>query len=311
MYRFGLFCFVLLFSTTSYARNDGRQNQFPHGNTITCNACHTQPNRGITEFGFDAYEAASEGPIDWPKLAAMDSDGDGYSNGLELGDPDANWRVGDPAPSGDYWNPGFKDENPCGNDKLESVEDCDGGVGNTVTCQSLGLGIGKVRCSDLCKFDTSACFVCGDGEVDPNTEECDGSNFDGESCQTLGFKEGTLACNTLCKIDDSDCSGVADTCGDEVIQMPEECDGSDLGGKTCESLELEGGMLSCSTTCRYYTGECIGKKSDVIPKTTTPNESSDSTEIIGEGRCNTLGRSNSVFCLLVFLAIFSFRKSRN
>jgi hypothetical protein len=45
-----------------------------------------------------------------------------------------------------------------------------------------------------------------------------------------------------------------DLCGDGVIDdASEQCDGSDLGGATCESLGLGSGSLTCSKQgCRIY-----------------------------------------------------------
>jgi cysteine-rich repeat protein len=53
-----------------------------------------------------------------------------------------------------------------------------------------------------------------------------------------------------------DGSGV---CGDGVLGGGEECDGEDLGGATCESVSggFEGGLLKCSSSCRFDTSECI------------------------------------------------------
>ena len=296
----------------------GRQSQFPHGNTIQCDACHTEPNRGITDFGFDAYAAAANGTIDWSELAAMDSDKDGYSNGVELGDPNGTWRQGDAQPSGAFWNPGVRDDNPCGNNNLEDGEDCDGGVDNSVTCQSLGLGVGTVRCSNLCKFETSFCVVCGDGKINPNLEECEGSDFEGETCENLGFTEGALTCNAECKIDSSGCSGIPDTCGDAQLQPAEECDGSQLDGKTCALLGFDGGTLSCSASCRHDTSACFGDP-PVTNDDMGTNPTSDSgnsgnsetpNEIIGEGTCST-SDNPAPFALVFLLFAISFFIRKN
>ena len=292
LFRFGFFTLLLLLATPAFARS-GRQNLLPHGNSLQCAACHTEPNRGITNFGFDSYAVLRNGAIDWAALSAMDSDKDGYSNGVELGDPNGNWRPGMAQPSGAFWNPGVKNENPCGNDNLESVEDCDGGVDNTVTCQSLGLGIGTVRCSNLCKFETSFCVVCGDDKINPNLEECEGSDFGGESCRTLGFKAGNLTCNAECEIDDSGCSGVSDDCGDDQLQSPEECDGNQLGGKTCALLGFDGGPLNCSAACRHDTSQCFGDQPPTRDMGSMPTYSGTddppTNEVLGKGSCSTNG----------------------
>lgn len=68
--------------------------------------------------------------------------------------------------------------------------------------------------------------------------------------------------------DDSD-SGICDTkthteiieepyvpvCGDGVIEGDEECDGSNLGGETCESKGYDGGALLCNS-CSFEVSEC-------------------------------------------------------
>jgi hypothetical protein len=37
---------------------------------------------------------------DWAAVCSLDSDGDGLTNGQELGDPTCTWKVGDPSPNG-------------------------------------------------------------------------------------------------------------------------------------------------------------------------------------------------------------------
>jgi hypothetical protein len=42
-------------------------------------------------------------------------------------------------------------------------------------------------------------------------------------------------------------------CGDGQIQAPEECDGDNLGGATCESIGLGPGELACTSGCYFNT----------------------------------------------------------
>ena len=44
-------------------------------------------------------------------MASLDSDGDGVSNGAELGDPDGIWVVGDPDPANPF-APGDPESTP-------------------------------------------------------------------------------------------------------------------------------------------------------------------------------------------------------
>ena len=54
--------------------------------------------------------AGFAGDVVWgPELAALDSDGDGATNGMELGDPDGTWVAGDADPEGEAFAPGDPD----------------------------------------------------------------------------------------------------------------------------------------------------------------------------------------------------------
>eukprot|EP00759_Apiculatamorpha_spiralis_P024267 PhF_6_TR27863/c0_g2_i1/m.40739 len=45
-------------------------------------------------------------------LCNMDSDGDGFTNGVELGDGKCTWKSGDPDPPGPVYHPGFATDSP-------------------------------------------------------------------------------------------------------------------------------------------------------------------------------------------------------
>ncbi len=85
-----------------------RVTQIPNG---SCGACHVDPNgRGaLTAFGDEINKnylmpSGRLGRVNWnAALAMLDSDGDGVSNGRELGDPDGD---GTPDPSIEVTNPG-------------------------------------------------------------------------------------------------------------------------------------------------------------------------------------------------------------
>lgn len=47
------------------------------------------------------------------------------------------------------------------------------------------------------------------------------------------------------------------TCGDGIIQEGEDCDASDVGTGTCQSLGFDTGRLVCSSSCKYDTGLCV------------------------------------------------------
>ena len=85
-----------------------RVRQVPNGSAASCNTCHTAGGGSpLNPFGLEIVTnfltaAGPAGDVLWgPELAALDSDGDGASNGVELGDPEGAWVAGDPDPEGD------------------------------------------------------------------------------------------------------------------------------------------------------------------------------------------------------------------
>jgi len=51
-------------------------------------------------------------------------------------------------------------------------------------------------------------------------------------------------------------SGSEPICGDGMLGVGEECDGSDLAGKTCESFGWEAGTLACNPDCTFFADAC-------------------------------------------------------
>ena len=75
-----------------------RVGQLPNGSVLGCASCHVNPSGGgaLTPFGTDINNnylvpSGRTGVVQWNAMLAMrDSDGDGVSNGQELGDPDGD-----------------------------------------------------------------------------------------------------------------------------------------------------------------------------------------------------------------------------
>ncbi len=143
----------------------------------------------------------------------------------------------------------------CGNNVREGEELCDGEDLAGETCRTQGFYAGSLSCFEDCSgFDTSLCTgYCGDETINGD-EICDGSNLGGQTCESLGYHEGgDLACLEDCSgFDTSGCLG--GYCGDGIINGDEICDGLDLAGQTCESVDsiYHGGTLACRLDCTEF-----------------------------------------------------------
>src|SRR5690242_17205318 len=73
-------------------------SQVPNGSVNSCSTCHGASGPpALNPFG----NAFLNNNANWDKtLASQDSDGDGYSNGTELGDPQGVWTPGSANPAG-------------------------------------------------------------------------------------------------------------------------------------------------------------------------------------------------------------------
>ena len=108
----------------------------------------------------------------------------------------------------------------CGDGIVEGFESCD--CGGTTDCSFEELDMmgcedvmdpvsgnlfdgGVLSCNLSCQFDTTGCFVCGDG-VKEDSEPCDGTEFGDSTCGSEGFLGGVLQCNPDCSLDTSMCT---------------------------------------------------------------------------------------------------------
>ncbi len=184
-------------------------------------------------------------------------------------------------------------EGRCGDGivQTEYDEECEAGV-STLSCEELEQGTGTAACDGNCRYDFSGCIpdtVCGDGTIE-GLEQCEGSNLNETTCADLGYYGGTLACDDNCYFDISSCAAVG-RCGDNSAQTGwgEECDGVDLLGTSCESLNYYGGTLICSDECRLDTGDCeaTGRCGDGIIQAGF-GETCEGTDLNG-ATCENLG----------------------
>ena len=99
---------------------------------------------------------------------------------------------------------------------------------------------------------------CGNDLRDPG-ELCDGSDLAGLDCESVvtGSPGGTLSCTANCLgLDASGCLPPPE-CGNDIIEVGEECDGSALGGAACTDFGFYGGALACDSGCAVDVSGCI------------------------------------------------------
>lgn len=160
----------------------------------------------------------------------------------------------------------------------ELCEQCDGAALDGRSCAGF-RGTGTLVCSNGCTFDRTSCDgICGNGRLDP-AEACDVDSWTyqpilpaGLSCDALGLGGGELYCGFTggsvetpfgravavgCELNTYNCEhwSPEGTCGNGRRESPEECDGDDLGGTTCEELGVSGD-LGCTSDCRYDFAHC-------------------------------------------------------
>lgn len=110
---FGALTLLTTVETSALARST-RVEQVPNGGVFRCLTCHDQQTGGpLNVFGTQVEDTlVGSGPtatVDWPAVAPLDADGDGRTNGEELGDPDGD-GVADAG--ADVTNPGVDDREP-------------------------------------------------------------------------------------------------------------------------------------------------------------------------------------------------------
>ena len=171
----------------------------------------------------------------------------------------------------------------CGNTIVNEGEVCDGskdcvtskGYDGTQECNAL--------CTDLLNGPTTECVPfgsCGDGALQDSEngglEECEVG--DSIECTTVDGYAGTRTCHENdgssleCRFD----ACVTDfSCGDESVDGPEQCDGTNLG-VTADGIEndcvglnqgFDGGTLGCRPAgvgqCTFDVSQCLRPQVDV------------------------------------------------
>lgn len=174
-----LFCGFGQFLITADAEGRSfRSVQLPNGERFDCATCHVNNVGGarnsfgqdVEEMGLSGVGGESTQDTVWAAVCNIDSDGDGYTNGVELGDPACTWEIDDPNPNFTPSRPGDSNSTPCGNGTIEGEEMCDGANLNETTCVDLGLPDGGLGCNVDCTFNTVNCIEAPPNNPNPNNQ---------------------------------------------------------------------------------------------------------------------------------------------
>lgn len=132
----------------------------------------------------------------------------------------------------------------CGNDTLDSWEQCDGALLGEATCAP--DEVGAPVCDEWCRLDRTACTRCGNGVVDEG-EACDDALGDA-ACLPPDTDPAHHRTCQACSWSDLQC----DVCGNGRIDddRGEQCEGG-VGTATCRSLGRLDGDLHCGPQCTF------------------------------------------------------------
>jgi len=156
----------------------------------------------------------------------------------------------------------------CGNGVQDPGEDCDGTDFSGHPCYvapSDSPTTDPLKCLSNCTIEGGECYPqppCADGR------ECDGPMTCQEYAVLTGwpadhYVSGRVPCDAeSCMVTStSQCALNHAHCGNGILEPEwgETCDGSDLGGATCQSAGFPFGSMRCSQSCQLATfSSCYG-----------------------------------------------------
>ena len=262
------------------------------GTVRPCITCHNNPDGGsgcMTPPCFNPFGTAfdANGRMWDSTLAAGDADGDGYTNGEELGDPTGVWRAGMATPDtcDCAVRPGFPTFTPGDTDADMDGYCC---IGNDMDgngdCLGSGENDGSIDCDEMDPMANS-----GTAEMCTNTvdNDCDGSP--------------TLL--------DSDCATVVDRDGDGFCPMGQDMNGDrDCidAGENDGSIDCDDDQVTVSPAAGENCLDGLDNDCDMMVDALDSDCTSDSDadmdgycpigrDIDGNGDCNGPGENTAGF----------------
>ena len=142
----------------------------------------------------------------------------------------------------------------------------------------------------------SASIACEDGRVCPSSTVCE------ETHHLCVIPDQLVSCvgqsdNTACMVNDTpaqcqDQVCLPTACGDGIVTGQEECDGTNLDGKTgCKDLGFyNDGPIACDARCAFDVTQCHGICGDGV---LDPDESCDRDQLGANSDCTQLGYYDS------------------
>ncbi len=102
-----------------------------------------------------------------------------------------------------------------------------------------------------------------DTDPDPDTTSADSDSTSGDPNTTSSTTDEPA---TSSSSGEEMTSSTGRVCGDDVIDMDEDCDGMELGGMDCAGLGMgfSGGTLACADDCTFDTAGCFECGNDII-----------------------------------------------
>ncbi len=150
----------------------------------------------------------------------------------------------------------------CANGELDPGELCDGpDIQAGLDCTDYGRTSGALACMAGCAIDSSACYTCGDGNIE-GPEACDDNGTtSGNGCSSACAVESGYTCTG----EPSSCTPI---CGDGIIKPGEACDDHDAFGNdgcsaTCQ-VEQDCSCNGAPSVCTCATVQVIATKTDYV-----------------------------------------------